>query len=73
MPMRTSDLYVDGSIRFPQEPVDIGYEDLKTETKESGRTYLDPDGHAYPSITTVLKIICLQTNFPNLDRFLNGD
>ena len=57
MPMRTSDLYVDGSIRFPQEPVDIGYEDLKTETKESGRTYLDPDGHAYPSITTVLKIL----------------
>ena len=57
MPMRTSDLYVDGSIRFEQDLVDIGYTDLECETKETGRNYLDPEGNAYPSITTVLKIL----------------
>ena len=57
MAMTTSNIYVDGSVRFEQELIDIGYDDLKTETKESGRTYLDPEGHSYPSITTVLKIL----------------
>ena len=57
MVMTTSNLYVDGTIRFPQELVDIGYDDLECETKESGRKYLDPEGHSYPSITTVLKIL----------------
>ena len=44
-------------MNFIHEPVELDYADLKTETKESGRTYLDPDGHAYPSITTVLSIL----------------
>ena len=56
MVMTTSNLYVDGSTqRFPHELINIGYDDLECETKESGRKYLDPDGHSYPSITTVLK------------------
>lgn len=29
-------------------------DDLKSETKETGRVYFTPDGKAYPSITTVL-------------------
>jgi len=44
-------------MNFIHEPVELDYADLKTETKESGRTYLDPDGHSYPSITTVLSIL----------------
>ena len=44
-------------MNFIHEPVELDYADLKTETKESGRTYLDPDGHTYPSITTVLSIL----------------
>ena len=31
--------------------------DLESETKETGRKYLTPDGKAYPSITTVLSIL----------------
>ena len=58
MIMTTSNLYVDGDTqRFPQELVNIGYEDLKTETLDTGRTYLDPEGNPYPSVTTVLKIL----------------
>ena len=44
-------------MNFIHEPVELDYADLKTETKESGRTYLDPEGHSYPSITTVLSIL----------------
>ena len=44
-------------MNFIHEPIKLDYADLKTETKESGRTYLDPDGHTYPSITTVLSIL----------------
>ena len=58
MIMTTSNLYVDGNTqRFPQELVNIGYDDLKTETLDTGRTYLDPEGNPYPSVTTVLKIL----------------
>ncbi len=44
-------------MNFLHETVKLDYEDLKCETKPSGRTYLDPDGHSYPSITTVLSIL----------------
>lgn len=40
--------------KFEHTPVDLGYEDLIAETKQSGRTYLTPEGNRYPSITTVL-------------------
>ena len=39
---------------FEHESVELGYEDLDTETKKSGRSYLTPDGVSYPSITTIL-------------------
>lgn len=42
---------------FKHEPVDLGYEDLKAETKSTGRTYAAPNGKNYPSITTVLSIL----------------
>ena len=34
MVMTTSGVYVDGTTRFEQELIDIGYDDLKCETKE---------------------------------------
>ena len=40
---------------FKHNPIDLGYKDLKCETKESGRKYVSPDGKDYPSVTTVLK------------------
>lgn len=46
---------------FKHEPVDLGYEDLKAETKSSGRTYAAPNGCNYPSITTVLSILSRET------------
>jgi len=33
------------------------FTDLKTEESEKGRFYITPEGNAYPSITTVLKIV----------------
>ena len=42
---------------FIHEKVDIGYDDLVADTQPSGRTYIDPDGNRYPSITTVLSIL----------------
>ena len=33
MVMTTSGVYVDGTTRFEQELIDIGYDDLKCETK----------------------------------------
>jgi len=47
-------------MNFIHEPIELDYDDLKTETKPSGRTYLDPEGHSYPSITTVLSILSRQ-------------
>jgi genome maintenance exonuclease 1 len=39
---------------FTHDPVDLGYEDLITESTEQGRRYVTPSGVKYPSITTVL-------------------
>ena len=44
-------------MRFIHEKIDLGYDDLVTETVLSGRTYLTPNGVRYPSITSVLSII----------------
>jgi genome maintenance exonuclease 1 len=35
----------------------LEYDDLKCETRESGRKYITPLGRAYPSVTTVLSIL----------------
>ena len=43
--------------KFVHESIDIGYDDLVADTQPSGRTYVDPDGNRYPSITTVLSIL----------------
>ena len=42
---------------FLHEKIDLGYSDLVADTQPSGRTYIDPDGKRYPSITTVLRIL----------------
>ena len=42
---------------FIHETIDLGYNDLVADTQPSGRTYVDPDGNRYPSITTVLSIL----------------
>jgi len=44
-------------MRFIHETVDLGYDDLDTDTQPTGRTYVTPDGSRYPSITTVLSIL----------------
>ena len=44
-------------MEFKHDPIDLGYNDLVARTTESGRTYVDPAGNHYPSITTVLKIL----------------
>jgi len=44
-------------VEFIHETIDIGYDDLVADTQPSGRTYVDPDGNRYPSITTVLSIL----------------
>jgi len=47
---------------FKHEFIDLGYEDLNVETSESGgRRYVDPNGHKYPSVTTVLGILTEQS------------
>lgn len=42
---------------FEHIGIDLGYDDLDCETKESGRKYSTPEGIKYPSITTVLSIL----------------
>ena len=42
---------------FKHEPIDLGYNDLVAHTGKSGRTYTDPSGNSYPSLTTVLSIL----------------
>lgn len=42
---------------FKHQRIDKGYEDLEAVTTPNGRTYLDPEGNRYPSITTVLSIL----------------
>jgi genome maintenance exonuclease 1 len=44
-------------VEFIHETIDLGYNDLVADTQPSGRTYIDPDGNRYPSITTVLSIL----------------
>ena len=34
---------------FIHEHIDLGYDDLKAETTDNGRRYVDPNGHTYPS------------------------
>lgn len=42
---------------FEHEKIDIGYDDLKSETTTNGRRYVSPDGNSYPSVTTVLSLL----------------
>jgi genome maintenance exonuclease 1 len=42
---------------FEHEPLDLGYEDLVTETLDGRRVYNTPDGGQFPSVTSVLSII----------------
>ena len=42
---------------FKHEELDIGYDDLVADTRETGRVYVAPDGSRYPSVTTVLGIL----------------
>ena len=42
---------------FEYEELDIGYDDLVADTRETGRVYVAPDGSRYPSVTTVLGIL----------------
>ena len=42
---------------FEHVKVDLGYGDLDSETKTTGRNYVTPDGKRYPSVTTVLSIL----------------
>jgi genome maintenance exonuclease 1 len=44
-------------MEFIHEKIDLGYDDLDTDTQPTGRTYITPDGRKYPSITTVLSIL----------------
>ncbi len=39
---------------FKHQSVELGYSDLNSQTTDSGRKYLTPEGNSYPSITTVL-------------------
>ena len=41
---------------FYHEPIDLGYQDLVTESTEGKRLYVTPEGKRYPSVTTVLGI-----------------
>ena len=42
---------------FEHVELDIGYDDLVADTRETGRVYIAPDGSNYPSVTTVLSIL----------------
>ena len=42
---------------FIHETINLGYDNLVADTQPTGRTYIDPDGNRYPSITTVLSIL----------------
>jgi len=39
---------------FKHQSVELGYSDLNSQTTDSGRKYVTPEGNSYPSITTVL-------------------
>ena len=42
---------------FEHVELDLGYDDLDTDTTRERRLYVAPDGSKYPSVTTVLSII----------------
>lgn len=42
---------------FKHAPIDLGYDDLVTDTQPKRRLYVAPDGNKYPSVTTVLSIL----------------
>jgi len=42
---------------FEHVEMDLGYDDLVTDTNAKRRLYVDPDGNKYPSVTTVLGIL----------------
>lgn len=42
---------------FVHETIDLGYDDLVTDTQPKRRLYVAPDGNKYPSVTTVLSIL----------------
>jgi len=42
---------------FEHVELDIGYDDLVADTRETGRVYVAPDGSTFPSVTTVLSIL----------------
>ena len=43
--------------KFIHEKIDLGYDDLATDTQPKRRLYVAPDGSKYPSVTTVLSIL----------------
>ena len=43
--------------KFIHESINLGYSDLESETTETGRRYVLPNGKSYPSVTTVLSIL----------------
>lgn len=42
---------------FEHVNLDLGYDDLVADTRETGRVYVAPDGSSFPSVTTVLSIL----------------
>ena len=44
-------------MNFIHEKIDLGYNDLESDTRKSGRTYTTPNGVNYPSVTTVLSLL----------------
>lgn len=41
---------------FIHEPIDLGYDDLVTESASGKRMYVTPEGKRYPSVTTALSV-----------------
>ena len=41
---------------FVHEPVDLGYESLKTQNVNGARMYVTPEGKKFPSVTSVLSV-----------------
>jgi len=44
-------------VSFDLQLTDLGYDDLVCETGPTKREYVSPDGHRFPSVTTVLSIL----------------
>ena len=41
---------------FIHEPIELGYDNLRTERIDGKRMYVTPAGHKFPSVTTVLSV-----------------